>query len=224
MLHSFFYVMWYDIRSYITNLSTLATVCLFYLSIIIVIPFGLDGNSTVISQSSTGFIWIAFVLCALLCIEKQFSQDIHTDILDILSLRYSLALICFSKAIAVWVAILLPLILFTPLSAILLHLPFSQLYPLLISLLVGSPAIAFIITLGGALSLTHNRGSLLVAILCLPLCIPVLIFGVTAASVSIYGYDNNTSGLKLLFALDLLAVALLPWASGEILRIELENK
>ncbi len=128
------------------------------------------------------------MLASLLALDRLFATDHEDGSLDLLMTGpMPLELAVAAKAIAHWLTTGLPLVLIAPLLALMLNVELGAMGPLMLTLLAGTPALTFIGLIGAALSVALRRGGLLLAVLVLPLTIPVLIFGVAAANAAIDG-------------------------------------
>ena len=124
------------------------------------------------------------------------------------------------KALAHWLTTGLPLVLAAPLFALLLNLPSAGYVPLILSLLLGTPALSVIGTFGAALTVGLKRGGLLLSLLVLPLYVPTLIFGAEVARRGAIGMETQTP-LLMLAGITAASLALLPFASAVVLRVNL---
>ena len=124
-----------------------------------------------------------------------------------------------AKATAHWFSALLPLLIITPVTALLLSVPETSLWPLLISLLIGSPALSFYGTLGAAITASLSRATLLLALLTLPFLTPTLIFGVGVANSPSMADIGFFPQLLFLGATTLFAGAICPLAASAVLRL-----
>ena len=133
-----------------------------------------------------------------------------------------LPLMVLAKTAAHWLVSGLPLVMLSPLLALLMQLPLKALPSLLLSLVLGTLSLSLIGSIGAALTVGLKRGSVLLALLVLPLFIPVLIFGSSSVVASAGGFESGAQ-LFLLAGLFFLALALAPWAASAALRISIES-
>ena len=164
-------------------------------------------------------IWAGPLLSILLGLEKMFQPDVDDGTFDVYRLApLPLEAVVLAKATAFWLAFALPLILISPLFAMMLGMEARVMAGCVISLIIGSPALVFIGSLCATLTVKLRRAGLLVSILAIPLLVPTLIFGVTAAR----GFGDSTTPLTaplyLLAALSIFAVVLSCAVSAKILR------
>ncbi len=189
----------------------------FFLALITVVPFAVGPDMPLLARIGPAILWIGALLATLLGLDRIFSADREDGSLDVMMLSATpLELIAAAKGAAHWVATGLPLTVAAPLFGLLLGVEPSALGTMTLTLLMGTPAITFLGLVGAALAVALPRGGLLVAVLILPLTIPVLIFGV-AASAGAASVPFDTS-LKFVAALTLFALVLGPVASAVALR------
>eukprot|EP01036_Dinobryon_divergens_P052184 gene52184-69814_t len=161
---------------------------LFFLAVVTVIPFGVGPDLALLARIGPAILWIGALLATLLGLDRLFQSDHEDGSLDLLHLTdVPLSLIVATKAFAHWTASGLPLVLAAPLLGVFVNLPAAGIGAVTLTLLVGTPALAFLGAIGAALTVALRRGGLLLSILILPLAIPVLIFGVAAANAAITG-------------------------------------
>jgi len=191
---------------------------IFYLAVTAVAPFALGPDLPLLARLGPALLWIATLLALLLGLERLFQADAEDGTLDQLRLGEApLELVVLTKAAAHWTAAALPLLVATPLAAILLHLNVTALGFTLLTLLLGTPALALIGAIGAAVAVSLRRAGVLIAILVLPLSIPVVIFGVAAIEAGIAGRPVGPP-LALLAALTLMAAVVAPVAAAAALK------
>lgn len=191
---------------------------IFYLAVTAVAPFALGPDLPLLARLGPALLWIATLLALLLGLERLFQADAEDGTLDQLRLGEApLELVVLTKAAAHWTAAALPLLVATPLAGILLNLDFRALSLTILTLLIGTPALALIGAIGAAVAVSLRRAGVLIAILVLPLSIPVVIFGVAAIEAGIAGRPVGPA-LALLGALTLVAAVVSPIAAAAALR------
>ena len=159
---------------------------------------------------------------ALLSLERMFAGDHEDGSLDLLYLSpVSLGQLALAKAIAHWLTSGVLLLIASPVLALLYNLPSSAFLPLVATMALGTPTLSLVGAIGAALTLGARRGGVLLALLLLPLYIPVLIFGAGAIDGAIAGRDI-TPQLMILGGFLLAALALAPWATAAALRQAIE--
>lgn len=187
---------------------------IFYLAVTAVAPFALGPDLPLLARIGPALLWIAALLALLLGLERLFQADHEDGTLDQLRLGETpLGLVVLAKAAAHWSAAALPLVAATPLAGVLLNLPPETLAVTLVSLVLGTPALALVGAVGAALAVSLRRAGVLIAILVLPLSIPVVIFGVGAIEAAGAGRPVAPS-LAFLGALTLLFAVAAPVAAA----------
>ena len=189
----------------------------FFLALVTVVPFAAGPDMPLLARIGPAILWIGALLATLLGLDRIFSADREDGSLDVMMLSATpLELIAAAKGAAHWIATGLPLTVAAPLFGLLLGVEPSALGAVTLTLLIGTPAITFLGLVGAALAVALPRGGLLVAVLILPLTIPVLIFGVAASSGA--GPAPFDTSLKFVAALTLFSLVLGPVASAVALR------
>lgn len=194
----------------------------FFLVAVTLFPLGIGPELTILARISAGVLWVAALLSALLTLDRMFQQDFEDGSLDLLALApLPLEVIVLAKSVAHWLTTGLPLVAAAPLLAVLLNMNSAGLGILVISLLIGTPALSLVGAIGAALTVTVRRGGVLMPLLILPLYVPTLIFGVGAVDAVL---NNIIAGPNLLYlgALSLVALALAPFAAAAAIRLALE--
>ena len=193
----------------------------FFLILAVLVPLGVGPEPGTLSRIAPGILWVGALLACLLSLDRIFALDFEDGSLDLLATApVPMEAVVTIKALAHWLTTSVPLVLVSPLLGLLLFLPAEAYWWLIVSLTLGTPALSVIGTFGAALTVGLKRGGLLVSLLVLPLYIPTLIFG---AEVVIRGSQGLAVGtpLALLAGITFGAVALLPFASALVLRINL---
>ncbi|MHA1113933.1 MAG: heme exporter protein CcmB [Alphaproteobacteria bacterium] len=197
-------------------------VIVFFVLAVVLFPFGVGPEAQVLARISAGVIWVTALLAAMLSLERLFLVDYEDGGLDILaSAPISMELVVLAKCLAHWLTTGLPLIVISPLLAVLLQLEGAGYATLVFAMLLGTPTLTLLGAIGAALALGARRGGALLSLLVLPLYIPVLIFGVAAVDASVAGLSARPH-LMFLGAFFLGALALSPWAAAAGLRQALE--
>lgn len=191
----------------------------FFLILVVLVPFSVGPQSALLGTIAPGILWLGALLACLLSLDRLLALDFEDGTLDVLAtaplpLEAALAV----KGLAHWITTGLPLVLAAPFLGVLLNLPSQGFGWLVISLLLGTPALSMIGTFGAALTVGIKRGGLLMSLLVLPLYVPTLIFGAEAARRGAVGMAVETP-LLLLAGISLGSVALLPFAAAAALRM-----
>ena len=193
----------------------------FFLIVTTLIPFSVGPDSTLLSAIAPGVLWLGALLACLLSLDRLLALDFEDGTLDLLvTAPLPLEAAVSIKALAHWLTTGLPLVLAAPVLGVLLNLPVSGFGWLVVSLLLGTPALSVIGTFGAALTVGIKRGGLLLSLLVLPLYVPTLIFGAEAARRGAAGQDTGTP-LLMLAGITLGTIACMPFASAAVLRMGL---
>lgn len=194
---------------------------LFALIVITLFPLALGPEPETLQGIAPGVVWVAVLLAGMLSLDTLFRSDLEDGSLEQFMLApQPLALIIFAKVIVHWLTTALPVLLAVPLLGQLLFLPDALLGPLLASLLLGSPLLSLIGAVVVALTVGMRRSGMLLALLALPLYVPVLIFGAGSVVAAAQGLPYVGAWLVLGAAL-VLATVLAPLAAAAALRIAL---
>ncbi len=195
-----------------------AMVIAFFVIAVVLFPFGIGPEPNMLARIGPGVIWVAALLAAMLSMERLFQTDYEDGSLELLVLSpVPLELTICAKVLVHWVTTGLPLIIATPLLAIMMNVPTEGWPVLLLSLALGTPVLSLIGAVGAALVLGARRGGVLLSLLVLPLVIPVLIFGTGAVDAVLLG-QGAKAHLLLLGGIFLGALALTPWAGAAAVR------
>jgi heme exporter protein B len=196
---------------------------LFFLIVVVMMPFALGPDLALLARIGPAILWLGALLASLLALDRLFVADYDDGSLDLLMMgRLPLELAVAAKAIAHWLTTALPLVVISPVLGMMLNIELRATGTLALTLLAGTPALTFIGLIGAALSVALRRGGLLLAVLVLPLTIPVLIFGVAAANAAIVGSAPFGPPFTILCALSLGSLVLGPFAAAAALRHGLE--
>ncbi len=196
-----------------------ATALLFYLAVVITVPFAVGPDADLLATIGPSILWIGALLAALLGLDRLFQPDREDGSLDQLILAPTpLPLTCFAKSLAHWLTTGLPVTLCAPLFALILGLDATQTGATMLTLLAGTPAISFIGAVGAAVTVGLARGGLLLAVLVLPLCIPVVIFAVGAVRGASVDPNPFFGPLALVTAISLFFAVLGPFAAAYALK------
>ena len=193
----------------------------FFLILAVLVPLGVGPDPTTLGIIAPGILWVGALLACLLSLDRLFALDIEDGSLDLLATSpIPLEGVVAIKALAHWLTTCLPLALAAPVLGILLNLPGPAYAALILSLLLGTPALSIIGAFGAALTVGLKRGGLLLSLLVLPLYVPTLVFGAQTVTRAAQGLDISTP-LLLLSGITTGSVALLPFAAAFALRINL---
>lgn len=191
----------------------------FFLMIVVLVPFALGPDLNLLSRIGPAILWLSAVLATLIGLDRLFQSDEEDGSLDLMTgAAVPLELVVLAKVLASWLTTGLPLALASPLFGLLVALSPKAMGATALTLALGTPALAFIGAVGAALTATIRRGGLILAIIVLPLMIPTLIFGVSAAEAALGGTVPFTTPLAVLAALSLIAAVVGTLAAAAALR------
>jgi len=199
-----------------------ATALLFFVVVTSLFPLGIGAEPNLLRAIAPGVIWVAALLSSMLSLARLYADDHADGTLDQLLLGAApLAALAAAKAFAHWLVAGLPLALIAPLIALQYDLPAALYGVLALSLLLGTPVLSLLGAIGAALVLGLRGGGVLLALLVLPLCVPVLIIGAGAVEMAASGLSPQGQ-LLLLGAMLVVAATFAPLASAAALRISAE--
>ncbi|MDT4859980.1 Heme exporter protein B [compost metagenome] len=192
----------------------LLTLVLFFVIVGAIVPFAVGPDKALLATIAPGVVWIAAFLAMLLGLDRLFRPD-HEDgsLILLRQAELPLSAIVVAKLIVHWLVSALPLIVASPILAVLLAMDLDAFWRTVISLLLGTPALAAFGAIGAAITVAIRRGGLIAPILIAPLSIPVLIFGVGSISAG-----QSNAAMLFLAALSLMAVTLAPFAAALAIR------
>jgi heme exporter protein B len=192
---------------------------LFFLIVVTLMPFAVGPDLGLLQRLGPAILWIGALLATLLALDRLLAVDQEDGSLDlILTGAGPLELALAVKAAAHWLTTGLPLVIAAPLLGLLLNLEPAAMAAVTLTLLAGTPALTAIGLIGAALAVVLRRGGLLLAVLVLPLTIPVLIFGVAASNAAVVGPVPFGPPFTILCALSLASVVVGPFAAAAALR------
>ena len=194
----------------------------FFVIVVSLFPLGIGPETQLLRSIAPGVVWVAALLASMLSLGRMFANDEQDGTLEQLLLTpQPLYLVVLGKTLAQWLVSEVPLILVAPLLGMQFSLPSETLVVLVVTLLIGTPVLSLVGSIGAALTLGLRGANVLIALLILPLYIPVLIFGAGAVDASISGGDV-AANIYLLAALLVVSLVFAPWATSAALRISME--
>ncbi len=190
----------------------------FFVIAVVLFAFGVGPEPNMLAKIGPGVIWVAALLAAMLSMDRLFQSDHEDGTLELLVLApVALELTVCVKILVHWLTTGLPLIIAAPLLFVMMNVP-TEIWPVMLyTLLLGTPVLSLIGSVGAALVLGARRGGVLLSLLVLPLLIPVLIFAVGAGDAVLFGHGAKAN-LLLLGGMLLASLALAPWATAQALR------
>ncbi|MDG1693668.1 MAG: heme exporter protein CcmB [Porticoccaceae bacterium] len=207
-----------DLLLGIRNKSDLIKPLIFFLLVSALVPLAIAPEADRLAQLAPGIIWIFAVLATLLSVERLFSDDLQDGSLEQMLISPNLLILpILGKITAHWLMIGLPLALLSPVIGVWLSLPSVAFVPMMLSLAIGTAVLSLIGAVGAALTLPR-QGGVLLALLVMPLYMPVLIFGSATIQSAVDGL-TWTAPLAILAAFLAIAIALCPLAINVSLRL-----
>jgi len=222
-MSAFASLLWRDMRLSVRVGGGALMGALFFLVVVSMLPFAIGPDLALLARIGPAILWLGALLASLLALDRLFATDYEDGSLDLLMMGgMPLELAVATKAIAHWITTGLPLVIIAPLLGLMLNVDLHALGWLALTLAAGTPALTFLGLIGAALSVALRRGGLLLAVLVLPLTVPVLIFGVAATNAAITGPAPFGPPFTILCALSLASLVLGPIAAAAVLRHGLE--
>jgi len=223
MWRIFFCILGRDIRLAMRRRTDVLTTLFFFVIVVSLFPLGVGTEKQILRILGPGVVWVAALLASMLALERLFAADYEDGTLEqMLMTPQPLSVVVLAKITAHWVLTGLPLVAIAPLMGMQYHLPEASLITMMLSLLVGTPVLSLIGAIGAALTLGLRGGGILLALLILPLYIPVLVYGAGAVTVSALDFADTQPYFSLLGAFLLLALIFSPLAAAAALRISTE--
>ena len=218
----FFAIVRRDLRlAYRQGIDSVMVVAFFVLAVIL-FPFGVGPDPNLLARIGGGVVWVAALLASMLSLERLFQSDYEDGSLELLVLTpYPLEGVVLAKVLAHWLTTGLPLIVASPVLAVLMNTSGEGYGALMATLALGTPTLSLIGSVGAALILGSRRGGVLLSLLVLPLYIPTLVFGVGAVEAAISGFAVRPP-LLMMAAMAVAATALCPWAAAAAIRQAVE--
>tara|TARA_B100000029_G_scaffold79764_1_gene71250 strand:- start:677 stop:1342 length:666 start_codon:yes stop_codon:yes gene_type:complete len=202
--------------------SDIFSVVMFFVLAVVLFPLGVGPEVDTLRKIAPGIIWVAALLAAMLSLDQLFQSDADDGSLDLLLVApIPLETIVIAKCCAHWMVTGLPLIMVAPILGILLNLPLSGFAVMIITLVISTPTISLLGSVGAALTIGARRGGVLVALLILPLLTPILIMSANAIDLALVGL-NYTPLIALLGAFFLICLVICPFVAAAALRLAAE--
>ena len=193
-------------------------VLIFFVVTVTLFPLGVSPDPLILQNLASGIVWVSALLAAMLSLDRLFQTDYDDGSLELLVLSpYPLELVVLCKCLVHWLTTGLPIMVISPVLALMLNIKTGAFLYLISSMALGTPVISLLGAVGAALVLGSRRSGVLIAMLIIPLTIPILLFGVAAIQAATEGYSAS-SPLMFLGALLLFSIALCPWVIASSLR------
>ncbi|MEM1080077.1 MAG: heme exporter protein CcmB [Pseudomonadota bacterium] len=212
-----------DLQLSIRRLGESLLPLLFLFAVIVLIPLGVGPGPNLLSIMAPGMVWVAALLASLLALDQLFRSDLDDGTLEQWFVGSSQGYAALAaRLLSHWLVSALPVIVFSPLAATMLHLPTAAIPVLVLSLLIGTPALSLIGSLAAALTLTTRGGAGgLLPIVVFPMVVPLLIFATGAVALAAEGSTPNAH-LGLLLAFTILNLTVMPLAIRAALKMNIE--
>jgi len=211
-----------DLRIAIRNPSSVMNPLLFFVISVSLFPLAISPEPSTLSQIAAGIIWVASMLSVLLSLNTIFHNDFENGVLEQMAIsHHSLPLLILSKIISHWILTGIPIILLSPLLGVFLFLDSKATLVLMTTLLLATPSLSLIGSIGASLIVSIKNTGMLLSLLVLPLYIPILIFASSAVSQSQFGLDI-TGQLYFLAAILVISFMTAPYVSAAAIKISLE--
>ena len=194
---------------------------IFFVMVVSLFPLAIGDDKILLAKIAPAIIWVTALLATMLSLDNLFRSDFEDGSLEqMVLLKTPLSVLVTAKVTAHWVITGLPLILITPLLAVLLYLPGDTISMLMFTLLLGTPTLSLIGAVGIALTVGLRQGGVILSLLILPLYIPVLIFATLALQNVGQGFSAEAQ-LAMMLAILVLAITLAPFAIAAALKVSL---
>ena len=194
----------------------------FFLIVITLFPLGIGPEPQLLARIAPGVIWVAALLASLLAMDRLFRDDFQDGSLEqLMLLPIPLPMVVLAKVTAHWVVTGLPLLILSPLAALLLGMDFYGWQVMALTLLIGTPTLSFLGAPGVGLTVGLRRSGVLLSLLVLPLTIPLLIFA-TAAMDAASMHLPVDGYMAILGALLAGSATLSPFATAAALRVSIQ--
>ena len=211
-----------DLQIAMRNPSSVMNPLLFFVISISLFPLAISPEAQVLSQIAAGIIWVASMLAVLLSLNSLFHSDFENGVLEQMSTsHHSLPLLILAKIGAHWLLTGVPIILLSPLLGVVLFLDGDSIQVLMLTLLLATPSLSLIGSIGASLIVGIKNSGMLLSLLILPLYIPILIFASSAVSQAQFGLEISGQ-LYFLGAIFMASLISAPFVSALSLRISLE--
>lgn len=219
MLETLLWIVRRDLTIAMRRRADVFTTLIFFVIVVSLFPLGIGPEPKTLRLIAPGIVWVGALLASMLALEQIFLADHRDGTLEQMLLTpQPVALLVVGKVLAHWLVTGLPLVVIAPVLGLQYDLSWQGLQALLVSLLLGTPALSLIGAIGAALTLGLRSGGVLLALLVLPLYIPVLIFGAGAVEAEVSGLGGDAH-LSMLAAILVGSVVLAPLATAAALRV-----
>jgi heme exporter protein B len=218
---AFWFLLRRDLLLALRNRSELANPLLFFVLVITLFPLAVGAEPNLLARIAPGSIWVAALLASMLSLDGIFRSDFEDGTLEQMLLSaHPVPILVLAKVTAHWLVTGLPLLLVAPLLAMMLGLDEDAYGILLLTILLGTPVLSLIGSIGVALTIGLRKGGIILSLLVLPLYVPVLIFSSSAIDVASSGLPA-TAQLSMMMAFLFLSLSLSPVATAAALKMSM---
>jgi heme exporter protein B len=218
-MHLFLFILQRDLKLAIRNRREMANPLVFFVIVVSLFPLGVSPDQELLSEIAPGIIWVTALLATLMSMDSMFRSDYEDGSLEqLLLLPGSKVLLIGAKILAHWLSVGVPLIIIAPVMSLLLYMPVETIPSLIITLIISTPILSLLGSLGVALTLSLKSGGILSSLLILPFYIPVLIFS-TMAIAAAADYQPVSGYYALLGAFLIMSLILIPFAVVAALKV-----
>lgn len=201
--------------------AEIANPIFFFVLVVTLFPLGVGANPNLLQSMAPGVIWVSALLAVMLSLDGLFRSDFDDGSLEQMLLSsHPLTVLVFAKIVAHWLVTGLPLLIVAPLLAVFLGLPEQALGTLLITLVLATPVLSLIGSIGVSLTVGLRRGGMILSLLVLPLYVPVLIFASNAVEMASNGLAVDAQ-INILIAILLSSVVLAPLPAAAALKMSI---
>jgi heme exporter protein B len=194
----------------------------FFVMVVSMFPLGIGPDPVILSKVAPGVVWVAALLASLLSLSRLYADDHRDGSLEQMLLSPNPpVLLALGKALAHWLIYGIPLLLIAPVLGVQFSLPADAIGVLMLSLLIGTPVLSLLGSVGAALTLGLRGGGVLLTLLILPLYVPALIFGAGAVDSALSGLGAEAN-LSLLAAFMVMTLLVSPWVASAALKVSIE--
>lgn len=219
LFQAFAFLLRRDLIIAFRNRSEFFNPILFFIMVITLFPLAVGADVNLLARIAPGIIWVAALLASMLSLDSMFRSDFEDGTLEQLLLSaHPVSILVLAKVFSHWLLTGLPLLLISPLLAIMLGMPDEALGILLLTILLGTPVLSLIGAIAVALTIGLKKGGIILSLLVLPLYVPVLIFAASAIDVTMGGFEASAQ-ISMLLAFLFLAVSLSPMATAAALKM-----
>ncbi len=218
---AFFAVIRRDLILAFRRRAEVANPVFFFILVVTLFPLGIGAQPRLLQAMAPGIIWVSALLAVMLSLDSLFRSDFDDGSLEQMLLSsHPLTILVFAKIIAHWMVTGLPLLLVAPLLAVFLGLPEQALGTLLITLVLATPVLSLIGSIGVSLTVGLRRGGMILSLLVLPLYVPVLIFASNAVEMAGNGLEVDAQ-INILIAIFFMSVVLAPLPAAAALKMSI---